>query len=82
MRMFYDRNGNGKWDTGDYDAQLQPEETFYYPEPLTLKAQWEITQEWNPTAYPRAKQKPSKITKQKPDKERKSKNRNADRKKK
>lgn len=81
LRMFCDRNGNGKWDTGDYDKQLQPEEMFYYPEALTLKAQWEITQEWNPASYPLAKQKPMKITKQKPDKERKSKNRNADRKK-
>lgn len=79
LRMFCDRNGNGKWDTGDYDKHLQPEEMYYYPEALTLKAQWEITQEWNPTALPLAKQKPMKITKQKPDKERKVKNRNADR---
>ncbi len=81
MRMFYDRNGNGKWDTGDYDKHQQPEEVFYYPQPLTLKAQWEITQEWNPVSVPLPEQKPLKITKQKPDKERKSKNRNAEREK-
>lgn len=79
MRMFYDRNGNGVWDTGDYDEQRQPEEVFYYPEPLTLKAKWEITQEWNPTSRPLPKQKPSKITKQKPDKAKTSKSKNAER---
>ncbi len=30
-RLFIDRNGNGKYDTGNYDMHLQPEETVYYP---------------------------------------------------
>ena len=79
LRLFRDLNGNGIWDTGDYDQHLQPEPVYYYPESLTLKAQWEITQNWNPTALPLAKQKPQKITKQKPDKEKTIKNRNAER---
>ena len=79
LRLFRDLNGNGTWDTGDYDLNLQPEPLYYYPSELSLKAQWEITQEWNPTAIPLAKQKPQKITKQKPDKERTIKNRNAER---
>jgi len=79
MRMFYDRNGNGEWDTGDYDEHLQPEEIFYYHDALNLKAKWEITQNWDPKSRPLPKQKPSKITKQKPDKEKTSKNRNAER---
>lgn len=81
LRLFRDLNGNGVWDTGDYDLHLQPEPVYYYPDGLTLKAQWEITQNWNPTVLPLAKQKPQKITKQKPDKERTIRNRNADRKK-
>ena len=81
LRLFRDLNDNGVWDTGDYDMHLQPEPVYYYPDGLTLKAQWEITQNWNPTALPLAKQKPQKITKQKPDKERTIRNRNADRKK-
>ena len=79
MRLFEDLNGNGEWDTGDYDAQLQPEPVYYYPEALILKAQWEITQNWNPTARPRAKQKPEKITKQKADKAKTIKNKNEER---
>ena len=81
LRLFRDLNDNGVWDTGDYDLHLQPEPVYYYPDGLTLKAQWEITQNWNPTALPLAKQKPQKITKPKPDKERTIRNRNADRKK-
>lgn len=79
MRLFEDLNGNGEWDTGDYDTQLQPEPVYYYPDALTLKAQWEITQNWNPTARPRAKQKPEKITKQKADKAKTIKNKNEER---
>lgn len=77
LRLFRDLNGNGVWDTGDYDQHLQPEPVYYYPGELTLKAQWEITQDWNPIATPLAKQKPQKITKQKPDKEKTIKSRNA-----
>lgn len=79
MRLFSDLNGNGRWDTGDFATQLQPEPVYYYPDPLTLKAQWEITQTWSPTARPLPKQKPAAITKQKPDKEKTVRNRNADR---
>lgn len=73
MRMFYDRNENGIWDTGDYDSQQQPEEMFYYPSPMELKAKWEISQTFDPTANPLAKQKPLAITKQKDSKKDKTK---------
>lgn len=79
LRMFYDRNGDGVWTTGDYDSQTQAEETFYYSGALNLRAQWEVTQTWNPMATPLSKQKPAKITQQKPDKEKTIKNRNAER---
>jgi hypothetical protein len=79
LRLFYDRNGDGKWTTGNYDEQLQAEETFYYPGALNLRAQWDVTQDWTPTAQPLNRQKPLKITKQKPDKEKTIKNRNAER---
>lgn len=79
LRLFYDRNGDGVWTTGDYDAQVQPEETFYYPGSLNLRAKWDVTQDWTPTATPLWQQKPGKITKQKPDKEKTIQNRNAER---
>ncbi len=79
LQMFYDRNGDGKWTTGDYDGQLQPEETFFYPGELNLRAEWEENQDWNPTQTPLFKQKPEKITKQKPDKKKDRKSKNAER---
>ena len=79
LRLICDTNNNGEWDTGDYDAHLQPEHVYYYPEALQLKALWEVSQTWNPTARARAKQKPEKITKQKPDKAKSTKSKNEER---
>lgn len=80
LRLLMDENGNGKWDTGDFGKHLQPECVYYYPHALELRALFEYTQDdWNINA-PLNEQKPLKITKQKPDKERKKRNRNAQRK--
>ena len=79
LTMFYDRNGDGKWTTGDYDLQLQPEETFFYPGELNLRAEWEVSQNWNPTQTPLFKQKPEKITKQKPERKKERRSKNAER---
>ena len=79
-RAFVDRNGNGVWDTGDYDKDLQAEEMYYYPQKIECKAKFDVTLSWNLTSTPRTRQKPTEITKQKPDKEQaKLRNRNADR---
>jgi len=80
MRAFVDRNGNGLWDTGNYDKDLQPEDVYYYPRDIEAKEKFDITLQWNLTAKKRNHQKPGKITKQQPDKEKKRKqNRNAER---
>jgi hypothetical protein len=79
LRMIDDANGNGVWDTGNYDEHQQAESVYYHPGSFNLRAQWEVTQEWNPKAFMVQKQKPAKITKQKPDKERKRTSKNAER---
>lgn len=79
LRAFVDANGNGVWDTGDYYADRQPETVYYYPKEVECKAKWDVTTRWNVNATPTIRQKPQKITKQKPDKEKKLRNRNADR---
>lgn len=79
LSAFADLNGNGLWDTGDYDAGLQPEPVYFYPREIECKEKWDITESWNLTATPRYRQKPQAITKQKPDAEKKLKNRNTDR---
>lgn len=79
MRVIVDSNGNGKWDTGDYAADRQAEEVYYYPGTIECKAKWDMTETWDPTARALSAQKPGAITKQKPDKEKKVKNQNAQR---
>lgn len=79
MRCYVDANGNGQWDTGDYASGLQPERVYYFGKPLPLKAQWDLRQDWDVRAVDVSRQKPMAITKQKPDKEKKLKNRNAER---
>ena len=79
MRCYVDANGNGQWDTGDYASGLQPERVYYCGKPLPLKARWDLRQDWDIRAVDVARQKPMAITKQKPDKEKKLKNRNAER---
>ena len=79
VRAFVDANGNGIWDTGDYDADLQPEDVYYYTREIECKEKWDLTQSWNLTGTPRYKQKPSALTKQKGGNKKKLQNRNAKR---
>jgi uncharacterized protein (DUF2141 family) len=79
LRAFIDRNGNGIWDTGDFEADKQAEDMYYYPKKLEIKENWDMTISWNLTATLRYKQKPMDITKQKPDAKKKLRNRNAER---
>ena len=80
VRAFVDKNGNGRWDTGNYDEDLQPEDVYYYPKSIECKAKFDITLPWNLLGTPRTQQKPGAITKQKPDKEQKKlRNRNEER---
>ena len=78
-RAFVDGNGNGVWDTGDYDADEQAETVYYYSREIETKAKFDITLSWNLTQQPLNQQKPSALVKKKSDKKRQKKNRNADR---
>ena len=78
-RAFVDGNGNGVWDTGDYDADEQAETVYYYSREIETKAKFDITLSWNLTQQPLNQQKPSALVKKKSDKKRQKKNRNVDR---
>ncbi len=79
-RAYADRNGNGIWDTGDYDADQQPEDVYYYSREIECKEKFDVTLQWNLTEQARNRQKPGNLVKQKPDKEKKKlQNRNAER---
>lgn len=66
-RVIEDANGNGIYDTGNYDLRLQPETVHYYPKRLLVKKNWDVEETWNVDELPVDRQKPEKIKKNKPD---------------
>ena len=44
FRYIKDKNGNKKWDTGNYLKKIQPEMVYYSPDTIDLRANWEINQ--------------------------------------
>ncbi len=63
LRMFLDKNGNGKWDGADIKKRIQPEEVFYYSKKMTLIANWEFEEEWNHKSVPLLQQKAEELQK-------------------
>ena len=82
VRLFNDRNGNGKWDTGSVEKDVQPEEVYYFPKVWEMKANFEFEETWNIHATPVDKQKLDEIKKQKPEETKKVQNKNKERAKK
>lgn len=41
LRVIFDTNDNGKWDTGSYLKKRQPEKISYYPDVIEIRANWE-----------------------------------------
>lgn len=58
LRLINDRNNNGKWDTGVYPS-LPPEEVYYYPQSIDLRALWDVEQDWDILSLPLDEQKPA-----------------------
>lgn len=81
MRCFVDRNGNGLWDTGEYDSGTQPEPVFYFPKPMNVRAGWDVEQAWDVYGIPVLEQKPRELIKQKADKGKTPRERNKEREK-
>jgi hypothetical protein len=45
MRVVYDTNNNGKWDTGDLKAKIYPENIWYLKKTLTLRTNFDLDDE-------------------------------------
>lgn len=67
LRLTIDKNGNGKWDTGNYNSHLQPEEVYYYPKKLRLRRNWDLDENWNIYETALDLQKPEDIKRNKPE---------------
>ncbi|OIQ30107.1 MAG: hypothetical protein BM564_04225 [Bacteroidetes bacterium MedPE-SWsnd-G2] len=46
LRVLFDSNKNGVWDTGWFLKQQQPERVSYYPDLLDVRAGWDLIQEF------------------------------------
>ena len=46
LRVIFDTNGNGRWDTVDYLKKQQPEHVQYMNEFITIRPLWEEEVEW------------------------------------
>ena len=44
LRVIYDRNKNGRFDSGNWLLKTQAEEVKYFPDPIEVRANWEIDQ--------------------------------------
>ena len=66
LRYIEDKNGNGKWDTGNYAEKQQPEKVYYFQTSLTISKYGNHEQDWDIKQIPIGKQKPLEITKNKP----------------
>ncbi len=44
IRVIYDDNQNGKWDTGSYLNKQQPEKVFYFEKEIEVKENWFVNE--------------------------------------
>lgn len=65
-RLIEDFNGNGEYDTGNYDLQLQPDLSYYYPKVINIKKNWDKEEQWDVFAVAIDQMKPNAIKKNKP----------------
>lgn len=58
-RLILDANNNQTWDTGKYEDGLLPECVYYFPKAMKMRANWEMTEDWDVKAEPLDKQRPA-----------------------
>lgn len=61
LRLYIDKNGDGKWTPGNWEEHRQPEPVYYYPGKVQTKANWDFEEEWDYTATPQIQSKPSEL---------------------
>jgi hypothetical protein len=43
IRVIIDNNSNGKWDPGNIFENVEPESIYFFPDDITIRANWELT---------------------------------------
>ena len=73
-RIIEDFNGNGEYDTGNYELLLQPELAYYYPKAINIKKNWDKEEDWDLFATAIDMMKPDAVKKNKPERPKNFKN--------
>lgn len=47
VKVIFDDNGNGKWDTGSYQDKYQPEKVVYINEVIKVRSNWDKSFSWD-----------------------------------
>lgn len=47
IRVIYDDNANGEWDTGNFLERKQAEQILYFPKEIDVRANWDVDQEFD-----------------------------------
>lgn len=42
VKIIFDNNSNGKWDTGNYLQNIQPEKIIYFEKPISIRGFWDL----------------------------------------
>lgn len=63
LRLYLDRNGDGKWTTGSWEDKRQPEPVYYFPQKVQTKSNWDFEEEWDYTSVEPTKSKPKELIK-------------------
>ena len=42
VKLVFDKNNNGKWDTGNYLTKVQPEPVVYYEKAVNIRSNWDV----------------------------------------
>jgi hypothetical protein len=68
LRAIDDLNDNFLWDTGNLAEKRQPENVYYDPKALVLRANWDVEEQWNVREVPLLEQKPKELIQKEKDK--------------
>lgn len=61
LRLILDEDEDFQWTTGCFEAKRQPEQVFYLNKKISLRANWEVNENWNIRELPIEAQKPEEL---------------------
>ncbi len=47
LKVIFDKNKNGTWDTGNYLKKIQPEKVLFYSKEINIRANWDLEIVWD-----------------------------------